>query len=74
MLGPHNDDTPSFSQAVAFDVFEILQEYEPKTPEHLELLAAVTERSQRRYVGGAALALAVAGELRRLAQAMRDAG
>lgn len=74
MPGPHNDDAPNLSQAVEFDVAEILEEYEPTTPEDFERLAAEAERSQRRYAGGPTLALGVAAELRRRAQAMRDAG
>jgi len=74
MPGPHNDDAPNLSQAVEFDVAEILEEYEPATPADFERLAAEAERRPENYIGGPAVALAVAAELRRRAQAMRDAG
>lgn len=73
MPGPHNDDTPDLSQAVAFDVAEILDEYKPRAPEDLERLAAEAERRPERYLGGPDIARGVAAELRRLAKAMRDA-
>lgn len=73
MPGPHNDDAPELSQAVQFDVGEILEEYEPATPDDFERLAAEAERRPDAYIGGRAVALGVAAELRRRAQAMRDA-
>jgi len=73
MSGPHNDDAPDLGQAVEFDVAEILEEYEPSTPEDFERLAAEAERRPENYIGGAAVALGVAVELRRRAKAMRDA-
>ena len=74
MPGPHNDDIPNLGQAVAFDVAEILEEYEPSTPDDFERLASETERSAASYIGGEAVARGVAAELRRRAKAMRDAG
>lgn len=74
MHGPHNDDAPDLSQAVEFDVEEILEEYEPATPEDFERLADEAVRRPDAYVGGPDVALGVAAELRRRAQAMRDAG
>jgi hypothetical protein len=65
---------PRLSQAVAFDVGEILEEFAPATPEDFERLAAETERSAANYIGGEAVARGVAFELRRRAQALRDAG
>lgn len=74
MPGPHNDDAPNLGQPVEFDVAEILEEYEPATPEEFERLAAEAERRPDAYIGGPAVARGVAAELRRRAQAMRDAG
>ena len=73
MPGPHNDDGPELGQAVAFDVAEILEEYGPVTPDDFERLAGEAEKSAANYIGGEAVARGVAAELRRRAQAMRDA-
>lgn len=73
MTNPSNDDAPNLDQAVAFDVAEILEEYVPVTAADFERLAAEAERSAESYIGGAAVAGGVAAELRRRAQAIRDA-
>lgn len=73
MPGPHNDDAPALGPAVEFDIAEILEEYEPSTPEDFERLAAEAERGAGSYAGGPAVAAGVAAELRRRARAMRDA-
>jgi hypothetical protein len=74
MSAPHNDDVPNLDQAVAFDVAEILEEYEPSTPDDFERLADEAERGAASHVGGEAVAQGIAAELRRRAKAMRDAG
>lgn len=74
MPGPHNDDVPDLGQAVAFDVAEILEEYGPATAKDFDRLADEAERSAAAYIGGPAVANGVAAELRRRAQAIRDAG
>ena len=75
MPGPSNDDLPSsLSDDAAFAVAEILEEYVPTSAEDFARLADEAEAGAARFDGGPGLAHEVAGELRRRAQALRDAG
>ncbi|ADG10941.1 hypothetical protein B7G68_12725 [Caulobacter segnis] len=75
MSGPSNDDLPpTLSSDAAFAVAEILEEYAPASAEDYARLANEAESGAARFDGGPGLAQEVAGELRRRAQALRDAG
>lgn len=74
MPGPSNDDVPpTLSTDAAFMVAEILEEYAPRTAGDFERLAREAETGGATFEGGPGLAHEVAEELRRRAQALRDA-
>lgn len=74
MPGPSNDDLPSsLSDDAAFAVAEILEEYAPVNADDYAHLADEAEAGAATFDGGPALAREVASELRRRAQALRDA-
>lgn len=75
MPGPSNDDAPTtLSTDAAFMVAEILEEYTPRSAREFERLAGEAEAGAATFEGGPGLAREVAEELRRRAQALRDAG
>lgn len=75
MPGPSNDDAPpTLSTDAAFMVAEVLQEYAPSSAEDFERLAREADAGAAAFDGGPGLAREVAEELRRRAQASRDAG